>query len=188
MQYFQYLDCNFLQDLQTKARDQAPSFIDTHVANGSTCLFREFDQELTTKIGKVFADLGLGPLHPVLWFVRYRDWQMSPQKTHLDGMVSRPWASIVIPVMGCRNSFQYWYDGDYSREGQTSANVPGGRVIWSGTSRLVAIADTSDRCILSRVHVPHGAVSNSTDIRVTCTLRFQENWTFEHLQQRLCDL
>lgn len=186
MQYFQYLDCGFLQDIQLSARLMT-SKLKNHltIEHANHCFFQEFDQTITDKINGIFTDLGLGELHPILWFVRHRDYEMSPNKVHIDGNHTRPWASIVIPVSGCENTFQYWYDGDFVRAGSTLAAISGGKVQWTGVPRLAAIADTSHKCLLGRVNIPHGAVSNHNDIRITCTLRFKQNWTFEALLEKL---
>lgn len=113
--------------------------------------------------------------------------EVGPQYCHIDHYEGqRHHASIVIPVMGCRNTYQYWYDGDYdiSASFNENAKVAFFSTVWK-SAEFIDKVYIFDSPMLCRTDVPHGAISNGREYRVTCTIRFTENETYEELSEKL---
>ena len=110
----------------------------------------------------------------------------STKECHVDGDLGNVRnASIVIPVSGCVNTFQYWYNGDYSLVPIIDKQNISRYIINWKTSALAGKAHIVDTPMLCRVDIPHGAVANGNDYRITCTIRFKDNESFEELYEKL---
>ena len=113
--------------------------------------------------------------------------EVGPQHCHIDHYEGQRYhASIVIPVIGCRNTYQYWYDGEYDAtvEFDEITKVTFLSTAWK-RAELIDKAYIFGSPMLCRTDIPHGAVSNGREYRVTCTIRFEGNETYEELCEKL---
>lgn len=113
--------------------------------------------------------------------------EVSPSACHVDGNAVQNYlsnVSLVLPVLGCTNDTgQYWYEGPYKLH-HVEAAVRYYKIDWLDTPRLVDHVSIQAPT-LCRVNIPHGAHANGREPRVTCTLRFKANETFEDAHEKL---
>ncbi len=94
--------------------------------------------------------------------------------------------SIVIPVSGCRHTKQYWYSGDHTIEHKvTPSGAKYCTVVWNGLPQFAGDVEIYDHPTLVRTNVPHSAYSLGEEYRTTCTIRFNDNESFEYLSEHL---
>lgn len=94
--------------------------------------------------------------------------------------------SIVIPVEGCRDTYQYWFGGEFNAEPLATA---GGdlymKIHWTSPPTYLGNVEIFDSPMLCRTDVPHNAENIHNVYRTTVTVRFEANETFEYLAERL---
>ena len=95
-------------------------------------------------------------------------------------------SSLVIPVEGCKNTAQYWYDGPYTL---INSVAPSGskysKIEWLEEPKYLGDIEIFTTPVLCRVDIPHSAYSRPNEYRTTVTIRFQDNESFEYLIDKL---
>ena len=148
----------------------------------------QFTEQDTKTINEEFQDKGLSKIVDVLSFKRWQRNKFHRDYCHLDGHDDLIYnASIVIPISGCKGTEQYWYDGDYEITMIATEGVKYFIPKWKTEGKLVASVSIVDTPMLCRVNIPHNAYSNGFEPRLTCTLRFEKNETFEEIYQKLSE-
>jgi hypothetical protein len=142
-----------------------------------------FSDKVMDDINSYLNLRGVSNLRSKLSFKRLGGVQ-SHTDCHVDGTSNITYnCSLVIPVYGCKNTYQYWYNGDYTLKfwGEPERGV----VLWNSLPNYLDKIEIYDSSMLCRVNIPHSAVGKDNEYRITCTLRFQENETFEYLYEHL---
>ena len=147
-------------------------------------LFSEEDQQV---INKEFELKGLSKIKDVLIFKRWSSLKYDMNSIHIDGTLDKIYnCSLVIPVSGCKDTEQYWYDGEYEIT-QIVGKSGIAHLIpkWKSSPKLVDSVHIENCPMLCRVNIPHSAYGNGKQFRLTCTLRFENNETFEEIYEKL---
>jgi hypothetical protein len=153
--------------------------------NGSRLILKEIPlSNNINSINSYFNSRGISNLLTKLSFKRLGG-ELDYRNCHIDGSSLAGWkCSVVIPVSGCKNTFQYWYDGKYTNK-FVAGNPSYGLITWNSTPNYLGKIEIFDSPMLCRVDVPHNAFGKDNEYRITCTLRFAGNETFEYLQEHL---
>ena len=118
---------------------------------------------------------------PILYCLSYIRPKSNFQGIHIDGdqhgIIS---AAINIPLRGTENSYQIWYQGNFTTAIVTTENNVYHRIVWEGSPKEDFRAEI-DQAHLVRVDRPHSTLSNDFDERWVFTMRFQGNPNFEEL-------
>lgn len=152
-------------------------------------------QEMRNSINDEFSSYGLSNIGDFLAFKR-KTIKISGDACHIDiesktnTMFN---ASIVFPVSGCDNTAQFWYDGQYNltnmeysiNDGLIKTTSTYYGLDWVSEPVFADQVEIKDSPVLCRVNKPHSAFSNGIDYRITCTLRFKNNETYEELCAKL---
>jgi hypothetical protein len=141
--------------------------------------------EVRNIINQELFSKGLSELTDILSFKR-NNVGINIDGCHVDdGYKSICNVSIVIPVSGYENTGQYWFDGDYKIvKAITPANVTYNALEWNTPGILIGVVNITSP-MLCRVNIPHGAYGNGLEYRVTATIRFRNNETFEEVYEKL---
>lgn len=145
-----------------------------------------FSEEDLSVINEELLSKGLSRVKDALTFKRRTKGTYDVRRCHIDGNSNTIYnCSVVIPVSGCENTEQYWYDGSFKIESQLNDGVHYYYPVWNGEPQLVEHATIKDDPVLCRVNIPHSTYSNGKEFRITCTLRFENNETFEEIYSKL---
>lgn len=147
----------------------------------------KFTEEDRKIINDEVTSKGLSKIKDVLAFKRWGNTKYDKTSSHIDGNNNVIYnSSIVIPVSGCKDTEQYWLDGEYEIKKEVGASgitylVP----VWKSEPTLVDHVFINDQPMLCRVDIPHNAYGNGRQFRLTCTLRFENNESFEEIYEKL---
>jgi hypothetical protein len=99
-------------------------------------------------------------------------------------------ASIVIPVLGYKDTDMYWLKGTprYTVDNQSTPNTgtPIKHPIWDNPDQVEIIRTEIDGPTLCRIGGPHDATSHvDGSYRVSISLRLKNNPTFEELYEKI---
>lgn len=147
----------------------------------------EIPNDELLEINNYLASVGISKLMVALSFKRNTTY-IRYQSSHLDysqaiGVIN---CSIVIPIEGCKNTGQIWYTGDYNiKIAKMDNGINYALPDWINPGFELDRVEIYDSPMLVRTNVPHSAFSNGHEYRVTCTLRFENNESFEYLAERL---
>lgn len=145
--------------------------------------------ELYDKVNEQFISRNLSCVKYLYVFKR-RNVGVNPEPCHVDCREKSPDnmtnSSIVIPVSGCKNTAQYWMDGEYKLHKQTlKPGVQYFKLEWVGDIKLIGLVEIYDSPVLCRVNIPHHAYANGVEDRITCTMRLENNEPFEEIYEKL---
>ena len=140
-------------------------------------------KNLQPAIQEEFNNYGFGEISNVLIFKRFYK-HKGYFMTHIDDKN----ISIVLPITGCENTAQYWYTGEYTTLYQYIMKGYGfHRLIWKSPGYFLNEVEIINNPVLCNVSVPHGAYGNGIITRITASIRFKENPTYEEALSRfLC--
>jgi len=142
--------------------------------------------ELRHSMNNYLAERGISKIKNILCFKK-KNYASHYKITHIDSSGDQIIkCSMVIPVQGCKNTKQQWFDGDYGKKVIT--RVDGTTFLyveWKAPGVLLDEVEINDSPMLCKVDIPHNAYNLSDDYRITCTLRFQANEDFDYLLSRL---
>lgn len=102
-------------------------------------------------------------------------------------------ASIVIPVLGYKDTDMYWLKGSpkYTVENQATPNTgtPIKHPIWENPNEVEIIRTEITGPTLCRIGIPHDATSHiAGSYRVSISIRLKNNPTFEEMYEKLLGL
>lgn len=132
-----------------------------------------------------FQSRNVSPISKILAFRRSKV-TYGYNESHIDGSyyLTRN-ANLVVPVAGTIGSKQYWYDGPYRSEiTKTTSGHNYQRLFWSSPGKIIGEAEILKSTIV-KVNIPHHAVSNGKELRITATIRFSKNENIEYLSKNL---
>lgn len=153
------------------------------------CHIHEFPFSILRILDSECVAKGLGPTLPPLYFFKNTPMECSSENTHVDTTVENDELtvaniSLIIPLVGCAGTTQYWYGGDYNVILQSDdKGIRYGKVKWNGQPTYLESIEIVDKPILCNVSVPHGIYKPTHDKRVTCTIRFRNNLRLEDLDE-----
>jgi len=182
MDLFKHIQLPFANVLQYHTKEYMSNFSGEilHVQN---IPIPDADMQL---INSYLESKGVSKLKNVLAFKRKMEY-IDYTDCHVDTN-SREYirCSVVIPVSGCKHTKQYWYSGDYSVEKRTT---PSGSdyyaITWNKMPDFAGEVEIYNNPTLVRTDVPHSAYSFNNEYRITCTIRFINNESFEYLSEKL---
>lgn len=146
--------------------------------------FHNFPIYLKKMLDDEMIEKGLGHTKPPLYFYKKNIHEFSHESCHIDGnALNITNLSLILPIRGCENTKQYWYSGKYSLSVANESNVSYIKISWNeGPPTLLDTIEICDAPLLCNVSIPHAVVTNETEQRVTCTIRFQKNWSMEEIK------
>lgn len=144
--------------------------------------------ELVNTCNNLLSTIGVSPLKNVLAFKRVGG-VVAPDNCHIDGNTNDVCnCSIVIPVDNTKGTLHYWYVGlsDINRVRlNTSSNTEYNMLVWREVPSFVEAIQV-ETPMLMRTDIPHSATGRLDAPRLTCTIRFQQNESFEYLYSKMC--
>jgi hypothetical protein len=109
-------------------------------------------------------------------------------KYHIDGNAPDNFifnCSIVIPVSGCKGTEMIWCNDNYSLDYNVSPyGVKYFDILWNKPPETIIRKEIFETPMLCRVDIPHTAISNGLEERITFTFRLDGNETFEELCEK----
>lgn len=175
----------FAEILQKYTEEQM-SIFNTEILHVQNISISESDRK---QINEFLNSKNISNLKNILAFKRkmqyidYTDCHLDVDPNNLPGLIN---CSIVIPVSGCRYTKQYWYTGDFKyRLTKTPSGADYAIIDWNGSPVLTGEVEIYKQPVLVRTDIPHSAYSMNNEYRLTCTIRFTNNETFEYLEEQL---
>jgi len=147
----------------------------------------EIPNDLRDIINNWLANKGISKIINLRSFKRKHQ-SFGPKDCHLDvkGDYSLIHSSLVIPVEGCKDTVQYWYDGPRTLENTTKSGGPKYiKIHWDEEPKYLGDVEIFTTPVLCKVDIPHSAYSRPDEYRTTCTIRFQDNESFDYLSDKL---
>jgi hypothetical protein len=93
--------------------------------------------------------------------------------------------SIIIPIVGCEGTRQYWFDGKFHMERKlTLGNVLYDHIVWDDEPIFLGDVEIYKNPIISRANIPHSVQSDNNQYRITYTFRFPEGTTFDEVCEK----
>lgn len=160
-------------------KDYALEFSNSFKQNTNGAIYHNFPAELKTILDLETEKIGLGKSGTPLYFYKISS-LMDYRSTHVDASIINNKInicnlSLVLPIKGCKNTKQFWYNGNYELQVVSENNVEYSKLNWKDSPYLVDFVEIFDSPTLCNVSIPHGIVTNGIEQRVTCTLRFDKN-------------
>lgn len=145
---------------------------------------QNFPENLLQKINTQLIKLGLSEIRTPLYFIKNKDFTDEFREIHVDGnaLINRiTKTSIIIPLAGCENTKQIWYTGDYTQISKIVDGVGFWSLVWNQSPKFLHSYCIKDVPHAAKVDIPHTAIANGIDQRITCTLRFRINYDLEEV-------
>ncbi len=149
--------------------------------------------DILDELNSELTEYGLPPVNRFLAFKRKEFMIPKKDKVHLDyseELNGVCYASLIVPISGCENSYMYWYDGEYTKEKQVTLQIEGKHdyqlIVWDDEPTMVHKEEITEPT-LCRVDIPHSVCSPSDDYRTIISFRFQGNPTFDEIVQKRFD-
>lgn len=144
--------------------------------------------ELSAEIENYFTDLGLSKTWSPVFFIRNIDTCDDIKTIHVDSISEEELhkCTIVIPIRGYTETYHYWYSKNYTvKEFIVYPKGYKSHILeWNGEPKIIDKIELTDTPFLSRADVPHTG-SCGSEQRVTLTIRFKTNYSFEYLTEIL---
>lgn len=139
-------------------------------------------------VNSELVSYGLPTVLNFLVFKRKNWVDTNPNTVHVDYSLAMDQilhASIVVPIAGCEGTSMYWMSGDHHYE---TRFLPDGDpykvVVWDSSPTICNQTEILEPT-LSRVDIPHDALSNvDGSYRTILSIRFKTNPTFDEILQK----
>jgi hypothetical protein len=144
-------------------------------------------KELEQLFYEEMRSYGLDSTAQFLAFKRRNCLVEAPETMHVDWYTAqnKPMnASLILPLDGCENTYQYWYKGEYKLELVQGTHFFGNyaKLIWLSEPEFLGKVEIFDTPMLTRVNLPHSALSrNDGSYRTVLTIRLTGNDTMEQI-------
>ncbi len=190
MFYSAVSNINFLSVCERLAQ-QTREHMSTFTTPGIHIQNIPISDDLREETNAVLASVGVSELLNILAFKRTGG-VVSPNSCHVDGNPARVCnCSVVIPVDNTAGTLHYWYTGEFelveADQLNTQSKTKYYKVKWA-TEQAPTFAQAVEITFptLTRTNIPHGVTGRDDKHRLSCTIRFKNNETFEELFRKLC--
>lgn len=146
-------------------------------------IWEKFPESLTNNINSELIRLGLCEIKfPTFTFKTMTN---PMEAIHIDGNAKENRimkTAVIIPLKGCKNTKHIYYHGNYD----IIKADHGWNLNWHDTPQVLGSLEI-DRPYACRVDIPHTAISNGIEQRVSLSLRFKDNPTIEDVVKSIGD-
>ena len=184
MEFFRTISLPFTKELATEA--------EAIMQNDCNTEFRYIkhltvSEDLKVRMNNYLASRNISEVSEVIVFKK-RFTKVAAEYCHIDGHSARriTKCAIIVPVANCKNTGQFWFDGDYDVVEKSVGEINYTAIQWKSTPALSKLTEIYESPIIARVNVPHEIFNHNKDsYRITCSIRFKDNEDYDYAAKAL---